>query len=160
MTAHPSMPGSRPRRCARPAATCARSPPGSPRCSSSRTIGETRLSNRAAGEAARSGVRDARRRSPRRFPMALAAGTVSGRRRDHVTQTAPTATDVTADDRLLEVALPAAGPNGPVPGVALVTIRRPDVLNALSFDLLDQLADTFDALDVDPAFRAIVLTGP
>jgi enoyl-CoA hydratase len=76
-----------------------------------------------------------------------------------VTQTAPTATDLPADDRLVGVALPADGPNGPVPGVALVTIRRPDVLNALSFDLLDQLADAFDALDADPACRAIVLTG-
>ena len=76
-----------------------------------------------------------------------------------MTQTAPTATDQPADDRLVGVALPAAGPDGPVEGVALVTIRRPDVLNALSFDVLDRLADAFDALDADPACRAIVLTG-
>ena len=76
-----------------------------------------------------------------------------------MTQTAPTATDQPADDRLVGVALPASGPDGPVAGVALVTIRRPDVLNALSFDLLDALADAFDALDRDPGCRAIVLTG-
>jgi enoyl-CoA hydratase len=76
-----------------------------------------------------------------------------------VTQPAPTATDRPADERLVRVALPAAGPDGPVDGVGLVTIRRPDVLNALSFDLLDALADAFDALDADPACRAIVLTG-
>jgi enoyl-CoA hydratase len=76
-----------------------------------------------------------------------------------VTQTAPPATDQPADDRLVGVALPAPGADGPVDGVALVTIRRPDVLNALSFDLLDALADVYDALDADPACRAIVLTG-
>jgi enoyl-CoA hydratase len=44
-------------------------------------------------------------------------------------------------------------------GVALVVINRPDVLNALSFDLLDELAAVLDRLDADPACRAIVLTG-
>ncbi len=76
-----------------------------------------------------------------------------------LTQTAPTARDQPADDQLVSVAVPAAGPDGPVGGVALVTIRRPDVLNALSFDLLDALADALDALDTDPACRVIVLTG-
>jgi enoyl-CoA hydratase len=46
-----------------------------------------------------------------------------------------------------------------VTGVALVTIDRPDALNALSFDLLDELADALEALDRDPACRAIVITG-
>jgi enoyl-CoA hydratase len=76
-----------------------------------------------------------------------------------VSQTAPAATDQPADDELVGVALPAPGADGPLDGVALVTIRRPDVLNALSFDLLDAVADAFDALDRDPACRAIVLTG-
>ena len=76
-----------------------------------------------------------------------------------MTQTASPATDQPADARLVGVALPAPGPDGAVGGVALVTIRRPDVLNALSFDVLDALADAFDALDADPACRAIVLTG-
>jgi enoyl-CoA hydratase len=76
-----------------------------------------------------------------------------------VTETAPSATDQPADDPLVAVELPAPGPGGAVDGVALVTIQRPDVLNALSFDLLDALADALDALDGDPACRAIVLTG-
>ena len=45
------------------------------------------------------------------------------------------------------------------PGVALVTIDRQRALNALSFDLLDALADALAALDADPACRAIVITG-
>ncbi len=76
-----------------------------------------------------------------------------------LTQTSPTATDQPADDRLVSVAVPAAGPDGPLDGVALVTIQRPQVLNALSFDLLDAVADALAALDRDPACRAIVLTG-
>ena len=76
-----------------------------------------------------------------------------------LTQTAPTASDQPADDRLVGVTIPAIGPDGPLDGVALVTIQRPDVLNALSFDLLDALADAFAILDADPACRAIVLTG-
>ena len=76
-----------------------------------------------------------------------------------LTQTAPTASDQPADDRLVGVTIPAPGPDGPLDGVALVTIQRPDVLNALSFDLLDALADALATLDADPACRAIVLTG-
>ena len=76
-----------------------------------------------------------------------------------MTQTAPTETPQPADRRLVSVAFPATTGNGPVAGVALVTIERPDVLNALSFDLLDELAAALAALDEDPACRAIVLTG-
>jgi enoyl-CoA hydratase len=76
-----------------------------------------------------------------------------------LTQTAPTASNQPADDRLVGVATPASGPDGPLDGVALVTIQRPDVLNALSFDLLDALADALATLDADPSCRAIVLTG-
>ncbi len=47
----------------------------------------------------------------------------------------------------------------PHPGVALVRLNRPKVLNALSNALLARLADTFDALDGDAETRAIVLTG-
>ncbi len=76
-----------------------------------------------------------------------------------MTQTAPTETPQPADRRLVSIAFPAPGDDGPVDGVALVTIERPDVLNALNFDLLDELADAFAALDADSACRAIVLTG-
>jgi enoyl-CoA hydratase len=78
-----------------------------------------------------------------------------------VTQTVPT--DIgdapPAERPFISSAFPAPGADGPMPGVALVTIDRPDALNALSFDLLDELADALDALDRDAACRAIVLTG-
>jgi enoyl-CoA hydratase len=76
-----------------------------------------------------------------------------------VTQTAPTETPQPADRRFLSVVFPASGSDGPIAGVALLTIERPDVLNALSFDLLDDLADALAGLDADPRCRAIVLTG-
>ncbi len=76
-----------------------------------------------------------------------------------MTQTAPTETPQPADRRLVSIVFPAPGGDGPVDGVALVTIERPDVLNALSFDLLDELAEGLAALDADAACRAIVLTG-
>lgn len=44
-------------------------------------------------------------------------------------------------------------------GVALVTIDRPDVRNALSFALLSELAATLEALDRDGRTRVIVLRG-
>jgi enoyl-CoA hydratase len=44
-------------------------------------------------------------------------------------------------------------------GVALVTIDRPEVRNALSFALLSELAENLEALDRDGSTRAIVLTG-
>ncbi len=50
-------------------------------------------------------------------------------------------------------------PEATVAGVALVTLDRPKALNALSFDLLRELADTLERLDADEACRAIVLTG-
>ena len=76
-----------------------------------------------------------------------------------MTLTAPTDSEQAADRRLVSVAFPAPGPSGPVEGVALVTIERPEVLNALSFDLLDEIAAALATLDSDPACRAIVLTG-
>ncbi|HET7703129.1 MAG TPA: enoyl-CoA hydratase-related protein [Candidatus Limnocylindrales bacterium] len=76
-----------------------------------------------------------------------------------MTQTAPTASPQPADDRFVSTAFPAPAEGGPLEAVALVTIERPDALNALSFDLLDQLADALDRLDRDRSCRAIVLTG-
>jgi enoyl-CoA hydratase len=76
-----------------------------------------------------------------------------------VTQAAPTDSAQPAEQSLVRLDFPAATAAGRVAGVALVVINRPDVLNALSFDLLDELADVLERLDADPACRAIVLTG-
>jgi enoyl-CoA hydratase len=76
-----------------------------------------------------------------------------------VNVTAPSESEPAAERRLVSVAFPAAGSAGRLDGVALVTIERPEVLNALNFDLLDELADALAALDRDPACRAIVVTG-
>jgi enoyl-CoA hydratase len=76
-----------------------------------------------------------------------------------VTQAAPTDSAQPAEQSLVRLDFPAATAAGPAPGVALVIIDRPDVLNALSFDLLDELAAVLQRLDADPACRAIVLTG-
>ena len=76
-----------------------------------------------------------------------------------MTDTAAAKTAPGTEIRFVDVAFPAAGPSGPVEGVALITIDRPDALNALSFDLLDALAAALERLDADPACRAIVITG-
>ncbi len=60
-----------------------------------------------------------------------------------------------AEATLVRVEFPAPAQ----PGVALVTLDRPAVLNALNFDLVDRLAAALEALDRDPACRAIVITG-
>ncbi|HJP89912.1 MAG TPA: enoyl-CoA hydratase-related protein [Candidatus Limnocylindrales bacterium] len=62
-------------------------------------------------------------------------------------------------DPILHVNLPANGPNGPIDGVALLVMDRPAVLNALNFALIEAITDALEALDRDPACRAIVLTG-
>ncbi|HEX5824234.1 MAG TPA: enoyl-CoA hydratase-related protein [Candidatus Limnocylindrales bacterium] len=76
-----------------------------------------------------------------------------------MTQTAPTESAQPAERSLVRLDFPAPTTAGPATGVALVTLDRPDVLNALSFDLLDELAAILDRLDADPGCRAIVLTG-
>jgi len=43
--------------------------------------------------------------------------------------------------------------------VAIVTLNRPDVLNALSLDVMARLVDLLEGHDADPAVRCIVLTG-
>jgi 2-(1,2-epoxy-1,2-dihydrophenyl)acetyl-CoA isomerase len=43
--------------------------------------------------------------------------------------------------------------------VAIVTINRPDRMNALTVTTHRELAEAFDAADADPEIRAIVLTG-
>lgn len=64
-------------------------------------------------------------------------------------------TEAVPSTRLVRVEHPLDGHAG----VALVTIDRPEARNALSFALLDELADALEALQDDPACRVIVLTG-
>ncbi len=59
----------------------------------------------------------------------------------------------------IAVAFPASSAAGPAEGVALVTLDRPKVLNALDFRLIAELTDALEALDRDPDCRAIVITG-
>jgi enoyl-CoA hydratase/carnithine racemase len=44
-------------------------------------------------------------------------------------------------------------------GVATITLNRPERLNALTFQVYEELRDTFRALDTEPGVRAIVITG-
>lgn len=44
-------------------------------------------------------------------------------------------------------------------GVATVTLTRPDTLNSLTFEVYEELRDTFAALDRQDAVRAVVITG-
>jgi enoyl-CoA hydratase len=44
-------------------------------------------------------------------------------------------------------------------GIALVTINRPDKLNALSAAVIAELRDIFEHIRKDPAIRAAILTG-
>ena len=43
--------------------------------------------------------------------------------------------------------------------IALVRLNRPEVLNALSTELIGAVAGALEALDADPAIRCIILTG-
>jgi enoyl-CoA hydratase len=64
-------------------------------------------------------------------------------------------TDTRPATRLVRVDAPVDGR----PGVALLTIDRPEVRNALDFALLAELAGILEGLDGDGATRAVVLTG-
>jgi enoyl-CoA hydratase/carnithine racemase len=44
-------------------------------------------------------------------------------------------------------------------GVVTITLNRPDRLNALTFDVYDELRTIFRALDTEPTVRVIVITG-
>jgi enoyl-CoA hydratase len=45
------------------------------------------------------------------------------------------------------------------PGVRLITLQRPQALNALTTELLGELADELNIAQADPDTRAVVLTG-
>jgi len=89
-----------------------------------------------------------------------------------VTETAPSSdprsgtsdTTATRPRPLVRTDFPAPAPAGVAPattieGVALVTLDRPEALNALSFDLLDALVETLETLDRGGRCRAVVITG-
>ena len=44
-------------------------------------------------------------------------------------------------------------------GIALVTLNRPDKLNALNYALIDRLMAVLDAIETDAGVRAVILTG-
>ena len=44
-------------------------------------------------------------------------------------------------------------------GVASITLNRPERMNALTFEVYDELRRTFRTLDTEPGVRAIVITG-
>jgi enoyl-CoA hydratase len=48
---------------------------------------------------------------------------------------------------------------GVTEGVALVTLDRPEVLNALDYATLGELVETLEGLDTDASVRCIVITG-
>jgi enoyl-CoA hydratase len=76
-----------------------------------------------------------------------------------VTEAAPAQAPSNPGGPHVSVSFPAVRSSGPVEGVAVVTIDRQEALNALSFDLLDELAAELERLDHDEACRAIVVTG-
>ncbi len=43
--------------------------------------------------------------------------------------------------------------------IAILTLNRPEKLNALSYRLIDRLLSLLDAIETDPAVRAVILTG-
>jgi enoyl-CoA hydratase len=43
--------------------------------------------------------------------------------------------------------------------IALITLNRPDRLNALSYELIDRLMAALDRIEVDNTVRAVILTG-
>lgn len=48
---------------------------------------------------------------------------------------------------------------GPDQGVRLLTLNRPEALNALNTALLEALSTELDAAEADPETRAVVITG-
>ena len=44
-------------------------------------------------------------------------------------------------------------------GVAVITLNRPDAMNAFNAKLMDELTDALDAFDADASIRCVVITG-
>ena len=44
-------------------------------------------------------------------------------------------------------------------GVATITLNRPERLNALTFEIYDELCDFCRSVNAEPAVRAVVITG-
>ena len=44
-------------------------------------------------------------------------------------------------------------------GIAVLTLNRPDKLNAIDYALIDALSTALDTLETDAAIRAVILTG-
>jgi enoyl-CoA hydratase len=59
----------------------------------------------------------------------------------------------------VRVAFPAVAASGELPHVALLTLNRPQALNAIDFALLTELVDAAERLDADPDCHAIVIAG-
>ena len=47
----------------------------------------------------------------------------------------------------------------PEPGIGVLTLNRPEKLNALSTPLLDEFTAALDAAEADPDIRVVILTG-
>ena len=47
----------------------------------------------------------------------------------------------------------------PVAGIRRITLNRPELLNALTFDMYEQLIGILDAIRFDPQVQAVILTG-
>ncbi len=44
-------------------------------------------------------------------------------------------------------------------GIAMVTLNRPDIFNAMSMVMMNEIIDAFDQSDSDDAVRAVIITG-
>ncbi|EUA55134.1 enoyl-CoA hydratase/isomerase family protein [Mycobacterium intracellulare 1956] len=48
----------------------------------------------------------------------------------------------------------------PRPGVALITLNRPERMNSMAFDVMVPLKEALEKVRYDNAVRVVVLTGP
>src|SRR5207247_8444470 len=66
----------------------------------------------------------------------------------------PKATDTSGETQMSDAVLLEIND-----GIALVTLNRPDKLNALNYDLIDRLMAVLDGIETDDGVRAVILTG-